>query len=124
MKKGRSHYNDVVMMVSQITSVSIVCSNVCSGADQRKHQSSASLVFVWGIPVDSPHRPVKRKMRPFDDVIIYFNDTARSYFDCANSYKTHLELKSREITFTHHFLGSPGIVLKFCREYDSDLAKL
>ena len=34
-------------MASQITSVSIVCSTVGSGADQRKHQSSASLVFVW-----------------------------------------------------------------------------
>ena len=32
--------------VSQITDVSIVCSTVCSGLDQRKHQSSASLVFV------------------------------------------------------------------------------
>ena len=33
------HYNDVIMsaMVSQITSVWLVCSAVCSGADQRKH---------------------------------------------------------------------------------------
>ena len=30
---------------SQITSVSIVCGTICSGADQRKHQSSASLAF-------------------------------------------------------------------------------
>ena len=30
-------------MASQITRVSIVCSTVCSGADQRKHRSSASL---------------------------------------------------------------------------------
>ena len=29
--------------------VSIVCSTVCSGANQRKHQSSASLAFVTGI---------------------------------------------------------------------------
>ena len=35
-------------MVSQITGVSIVCSTVYSGADQRKHQSSASLAFVTG----------------------------------------------------------------------------
>ena len=50
---------------SQITSVSIVCSTVCSGEDQRKHQSSASLAFVRGIhrwPMDSPNkRPVTRK---------------------------------------------------------------
>ena len=36
-------------MASQITSVSIVCSNVCSGADQRKHQSLSSLAFVMGV---------------------------------------------------------------------------
>ena len=46
-----AHYSDVIMsmMVSQIASVSIVCSPVCSGADQRKHQSSALLAFVRGI---------------------------------------------------------------------------
>ena len=35
-------------MASQITSLTIVCSAVYSGADQRKHQS-ASLAFVRGI---------------------------------------------------------------------------
>ena len=35
-------------MSSQITSASIVCSTVCSDADQRKHQSSTSLAFVRG----------------------------------------------------------------------------
>ena len=70
------HYGDVIMgaMASQITSITIVCSNVYSGADQRKHQSFASLAFVWGIhrwPVNSPRKgPVTRKMFPFDDVII------------------------------------------------------
>ena len=53
----------------------IVYSTVYSDADQRKHQSSASLAFVWGIhrgPVNSPHKgPVTRKMCPFDDVIMY-----------------------------------------------------
>ena len=32
----------------QITSLTIVYSTVYSGADQRKHQSSASLAFVPG----------------------------------------------------------------------------
>ena len=54
--------------------VTIVCSTVCSGADERKHKSSASLVFVRGIhrwPVVSPHKGlVTRKMFPFDDVIM------------------------------------------------------
>ena len=61
-------------MASQITSLTIVYSIVYSGADQSKHQSSASLAFVWGIhrgPVNSPHKwPVTRKMFPFDDVIM------------------------------------------------------
>ena len=73
------HYNDVIMgtMTSQITSLLIVFLIVYSGADQRKHQSSASLAFVRGIhrwPVNSPHRwPVTRKMFPFDDVIMSFD---------------------------------------------------
>ena len=61
-------------IASQITSLTIVYSTVYSDADQRKHQSSASLAFVRGIhrgPVNSPHKgPVTRKMFPFDDVII------------------------------------------------------
>ena len=36
-------------MASQITSFTIVHSTVYSGADHRKHQSSASLAFVRGI---------------------------------------------------------------------------
>ena len=46
-------------MASQITGVSIVYSTVCSGADQRNHQSSASLAFVRLIhrwPMTSPHK--------------------------------------------------------------------
>ena len=53
------HYNDVIMttMASQITSLTVVYSTVYSDADQRKHQSSASLAFVWGIHRDRwiPH---------------------------------------------------------------------
>ena len=70
------HYNDVIMgmIASQITNLTIVNSIVYSDADQRKHQSSASLAFVQGIhrgPVNSPHKwPVTRKMFPFDDVIM------------------------------------------------------
>ena len=60
-------------VASQITSLTIVYSIVFLDADQRKHQSSASLAFV-GIPrgpVNSPHKwPVTRKMFPFDDVIM------------------------------------------------------
>ena len=46
------HYTDVIMraMAPQITSLTIIYSTAYSGADQRKHQSSASLAFVRGIP--------------------------------------------------------------------------
>ena len=75
-RKGPVHYDDVIMgtIASQITSLTIVYSALYSGADQSKHQSSASLAFVWRIhrgPVNSPHKwPVTRKMSPFDDVIM------------------------------------------------------
>ena len=67
----QTHYNDVIMgaIASQITSLTIVFSTFYLDADQRKHQSSASLAFVWEIhqwPVNSPHKgPVTRKMFPF-----------------------------------------------------------
>ena len=76
MSSSRYHYGDVIMgaIPSQITSLTIVYSTVYSHADQRKHQSSASLAFVWEIhrgPVNFPHKwPVTRKMFPFDDVIM------------------------------------------------------
>ena len=72
----QQHYNDVIMgaIASQITSLTIVYSTVYSGADQRKHESSALMACVQGIrrgPVNSPHKwPVTRKMFLFDDVIM------------------------------------------------------
>ena len=70
------HNSGVIMspMASQITSLTIVYSSVYSGADQRKHQSPASLAFVRGIhrsSVNSPHKwSVTRKTFPLDDVIM------------------------------------------------------
>ena len=60
------HYIDVIMsaIASQITGVSIVYSTVCSGLDQRKHQSSASLAFVRGFhqwPVNSLQKGQQRE---------------------------------------------------------------
>ena len=66
-----NHYSDIIMgaIASQITGLTIVYSTIYPDADQRKHQSSASLAFVRGI-----HRghkgPVTQKMFPFDDVIM------------------------------------------------------
>ena len=80
------HYNGIIMgaIASQITSLTIVYSTFYSGADQRKHQSSASLAFVRGIhrsPVNSPHKwPVTRKMFPFDDVIMRSVQNTGTYY--------------------------------------------
>ena len=55
---SNEHYNDFIMstMASQISSVSIFYSSICSGVDQRKHQSSASRG-----PVNFPHKgPITR----------------------------------------------------------------
>ena len=73
----------------------------CSGAYQRKHQSSASLAFVWEIhrrPVNSPHKgPVTRKIFPFDYVFML----SQKYFRA----KDTLEAKIR-INITHPKLFS------------------
>ena len=65
-------------ITSLITSLTIVYSTVYSDADQRKHQSSASLAFVRGIhrgPVNPPHKwPVTLKIFPFDDVIMLLGE--------------------------------------------------
>ena len=88
------HYRDVIMsvMASQITGISNVYSTVCSGGDQRKHQSSALLAFVRGIhrwPVNSSHKgPVMLKMFPFDDVIMTRSDLHCQY----NSFRNLEEL--------------------------------
>ena len=107
------HYNDVIMsaMASQITSLTIVYSIVYSGADQRKHQSSASLVFVRGIhrwPVNSPHKgPATRKMFPFDDVIMRFMDMVCTllWFVLVWKYTFHYYLTITEATYNHTMCG-------------------
>ena len=59
-------------MASPITSLTIVYSTVYLGADQGKHQSSASLAFVrWPVTGEFPvQRASNAKMFPLDDVIM------------------------------------------------------
>ena len=88
------HYNDVIMntMASPFTSLASVNAIVYASADQRKHQSSASLAFVRGIhrwPVTFPHkRPVTRKKFPFHDVIMRRNpeSMAETSFSSAQNH--------------------------------------
>ena len=92
--------NDVILgtIASQITSLAIVYSTVYSGADQIKHQSSASLAFVREIhrgPMNSPHKwPVTRKMFPFDDVIIRWFIMSSFQKLCPSPHSVHGLLSS------------------------------
>ena len=68
-----------------ITNLTSVYWTVCSGEDQRKHQISASLAFVWGIhrwPVNYSHKwTIARKMFPLDDITM-MKSTSASVTNC------------------------------------------
>ena len=112
------HYDDVKMgaTASQITSVTIAYSTDYSDADQRKHQSSASLAFVRGIhrgPVKSPHKwPVTRKMLPFHDVIMFqtklhlLSTASSSGFQSSRELWNLLPLRQ----YLANFMGIMGMV--------------
>ena len=81
------HHGDVIIsaMASQITSFTIVYSTVYPGADQRKHQSSASVAFVRPETGEFPaQRASNADFFPFHDVImelsiyVYFNNIEKS----------------------------------------------
>ena len=65
-------------IASQITGVSIVCSSVCWGADQRKHQSPASLAFVRGA-----HRFPAQRVSNVEKVPIWW----RHHINCVQSLR-------------------------------------
>ena len=94
-KPRGEHCNDIIMgaIASQITSLMIIYSILYSDADQRKHQSSASLAFVQGIhrePVNSLHKwPVKQILFPFDDVIMSCLNIKMLSCQCKDSHYKH-----------------------------------
>ena len=114
------HYSDVKMsaMASQITGVSIVYSTTCSSANQRKHQSSASLTFGRGIhlwQVNSPHKgSVTRKMFPFgDDIMMCVN------VKWTAGYRTYMFICGRSLIYVPmlyfgRYLACTG--RRICRE--------
>ena len=71
-------YTSPVLNVLSNVTLNITLWTVYSNADQRKHQSSASLAFVRRIhrwPLDSPHKgSITLKKFPFDDVIMISAD--------------------------------------------------
>ena len=105
----RSYYRYVIMgaMASRITGASIVYSTV-SGADQRKHQSSASLPLRWEFTGNKG--PVTREMFPFDDESIskegqYWRTWMDSYHDRPTaseaSWKSWIELVTTPSWWRH-----------------------
>ena len=74
-------------MASQITSLGIVYSTVYSGADQRKHQSSASLAFVWGIHWD---RWIPRTKGQLRGKCFHFMTSSCNAPFCSRSVHTHV----------------------------------
>ena len=73
-------------MATQINGVFIVCSTVGSDADQRKHQSSASLALSGNSPVtgDFPAQKASNEENvSFDDVIMKTLKTP-----CGREWKT------------------------------------
>ena len=67
-------------MASEIAGVSTACSTVYSGADQMKHQSSASL-RQW--PVETPHKGKWRAVTTtiFEIKVFAFAKTRLHYFN-------------------------------------------
>ena len=117
------HYGDIIMsaMASQLTSLTIVYSNVYSGADQRNHQSSASPAFVRGIhrwPVNSPHKgPVTRKVFSFDDVImgqLVFNKISRVLLQ-------NIDITNREINERNYSICKQPFVTEIFNAHFSPL---
>ena len=112
------HYSDVIMgtIEYQITSLTIVYSAVYWGADQRKHQSSASLAFMRGThrgPVNSPHKwPVTRKMFPFDDVIMRHICITRPHSSPSQHWLKDwltivFQLEQLNYAWMNYFVGAP-----------------
>ena len=126
---SNKHYGDVIIgsIASQITSLTIVYSSVYSGADQRTHQSSASLAFVRGIhrrPVNSPHKgSVTRKCFHLLTsswmcawVSLYYWLSNVIWHITPNLSKVCLIIQQMRIKLTPHIskLGSPLAQLMAC----------
>ena len=94
------HYCDIIMgaIASQITSLPIVYSTVYSDADQKKHQNSASLAFVWGIHRDRWIPRTKGQLRGK-----CFHLMTSSCLGNTSSRKCHLDHKHQYINSSLYF---------------------
>ena len=99
------NYKDVIMspMAPQITSLTFVYSTVYSGADQRKHQSSASLAFVGEFP-DDRWIPPQRASNAWKRSIVVQHNYCRVHLHVFNS-GSHCILCLSLIGFTIMYVG-------------------
>ena len=93
-----SEQNISIQISSQITSLPIVYSTVCSGTDQRKGQSSASLAFVRGIQrwlVNSPHMSLRTELTHWgrDKMAAIFQTTISNAFPWMKTYEFRFHWK-------------------------------
>ena len=84
------HYNDVIVssMASQITILTIVYSTANSGTDQRKHQNSASLAFVWGNSPVTPEFPAQKASNAEHVSIWWRHHVETTFQDSTSRYGT------------------------------------
>ena len=100
------------VMASQITGAPSICSTACSGADQRRHQSSSSLAFVRGFP---SQRVSNAEMFPFDDVIMVSTNWAITSSD------NNLILNSMEGPGPHQ--RGPALYQRYIRKTGQNFQK-
>ena len=85
---GDASVSDIIMdaVASQITSVAIVFSTVYSAAEQRKHQSSASLAIVRGIQDKGYH-----SLNPLANVMVILPQNSLTFKETGSFLvKTHI----------------------------------
>ena len=121
-----NHYNDVIMssIASQITSLTVVYLNAYSDADQRKHQSSVWLAFVWGIHRDRWIPRTKGQLRGK-----CFHLMTSSCMNECGLFQCHLTHRFRRtsITFDHMYFWyqfpKPALVevVTWCRAVNRPL---
>ena len=94
-------------MASQITSLTVVYPTVYSDADQRKHQSSASLAFVWGIHRD---RWIPRTKASYaENVSIWWRHHVIDIYSSIQSPKTF----NRSLYHAHDHVRCLALIIYF-----------
>ena len=93
------HCSDVIMntMASQITSLTIVYSTVYSGADQRKHQSSALLALCSGYSLVTGEFPAQRASNA-ENVSVWWNHVSRNCVISITLQCCHMSIMKSQIT--------------------------